>query len=261
MPSVQLRDFVLSFVDEGAGPALLLVHGFPLDRRMWTRQVAALRDRFRVIAPDLRGCGASRYPAARVTTMAQLAGDLVQLLDQLGIVQVTFCGLSMGGYVAWEFCRRYSERVAKLILCDTRAAADTPDAAQKRLATADRVLAEGPGFLYDEMRTRLLAPDTARHVPDADALVAQMIRQSDSAGIAALSRGMAERADAADLLATIDVPTLVLVGEHDAISPPEEMRSIADRIAGAEFTVIARAGHLSPLENPDTVNAAMAAFL
>jgi pimeloyl-ACP methyl ester carboxylesterase len=228
---------------------------------MWTRQVTALRDRFRMIVPDLRGCGASRFPAARVTTMAQLAGDLVQLLSHLGVDQVTFCGLSMGGYIAWEFWRRYSDRVAKLILCDTRAVADVKEAAQKRLATADRVLAEGPGFLYDEMRARLLAPDTARIAPDADALVAQMIRQADAAGIAALSRGMAERADASDLLANIDVPTLVLVGEQDAISPPDEMRTIAERIAGARFTVIPRAGHLAPLENPAAVNAQVAAFL
>ena len=143
MPVVTIGDVRLNYSEKGRGKPLLLVHGFPLDHTMWARQLDALSSSHRVIAPDLRGFGASSVTAGTVT-MAQYADDLAGLLGALGIDEpVIFCGLSMGGYVAWQFALRHRPKLAKLILCDTRAVADSPEAAAGRQKTAEKVLADG----------------------------------------------------------------------------------------------------------------------
>ncbi len=194
--------------------------------------------------------------------MAQMADDLAGILDVLNIRQsVCLCGLSMGGYVAFEFLRRHRDRVRSLILCDTRSVADTPEAAAGRHQMADRVLAEGAGVMAEAMLSKLLGPRTASEQPLVAEAVREMILATDPRGIAAALRGMAERADSTDLLPTINVRTLVLVGQDDAISPPGEMRKLAESIPQAQFTVVPDAGHMAPLENPAFVNGSIAAFL
>ena len=194
--------------------------------------------------------------------MAQLADDLAGLLDALEIDEpVVFCGLSMGGYVAWQFWRKHAGRVRALVLCDTRAVADTPDAAQGRLETADRVIREGPGPLAEAMIPKLLPESSRKRRPHVEASLRRVILAADPRGIAAASRGMAERPDVTSMLGQIGCPTLVLVGRLDRISTPEEMRAIADAIPGARLVIIGEAGHVSPMENPDEVNAAMIEFL
>lgn len=261
MKQVAVGNIRLSVNDQGEGPALLLVHGFPLDRSMWTGQIEDLSRDYRVIAPDLRGFGLSDVSQGTVL-MEQYADDLAGLLDALGVHDgVTLCGLSMGGYVAWQFWRRHRSRLNGLILCDTRAEADTPDAASTRLESADRVLAEGIGFLADGMMEKLLAPSTLRDRPEiADAAKSVMLATPRD-GAAAAQRGMAARADSSDILSQIDEPTLVICGEHDAISTVDEMRGIAQQIAGAVYVQIPNAGHMSPLENPQAVNMAIRDFL
>lgn len=245
----------------GEGEPILLVHGFPLNHRMWQAQVAALSATHRVIAPDLRGLGGSGG-AAGVVTMDQYADDLAGLLDTLGVTEpVTLCGLSMGGYVAFAFVRRHRDRLARLILCDTKAAADPPERKADRVKTAEQVLAEGTARLVESMPKSLLAPSTFETRPAVVAAVREMIASAPPAGVAAASRGMAARPDSNDLLPRIDVPTLVLSGEHDAITPPAEMRAMAERIRGATFELIPDAGHMSPMENPAAVNAAIRRFL
>jgi len=251
----------LATVDQGRGRPVLLVHAFPLDHSMWDAQVAALASRWRMIAPDLRGFGESQVSEGTVT-MEQFADDLAGLLDELGIDEpVVFCGLSMGGYIGWQFYRKYASRVRAMILCDTRAVADTPEARAGRKDMIDRVLREGPEPVAQAMIPKLLAASTIASHPEMAAGVHRVIVSNDPQGIAAALRGMRDRPDATDLLSQIRCPCLVLVGKFDAISTLEEMRSIAAKIPDAKLVTIAGAGHLTPLEQPAQTTAAMEAFL
>jgi pimeloyl-ACP methyl ester carboxylesterase len=194
--------------------------------------------------------------------MEQFADDLAALLDARGIREpVVFCGLSMGGYVGWQFFRRHRPRLRALILCDTRAAADTPAAAEARLANAQRVLAEGLAFLAEGMLDKLFAAETRQRRPDLVDSTRRVMLAASPQGVAAALRGMAARPDVSAWLPQIDLPTLVVCGREDAISPVEEMRAIAERLPQARFVEIAGAGHMSPMEQPQLVNAAIRNFL
>ena len=261
MATIHANSAEFNVVERGAGPPLLLVHGFPLDHSMWQRQIDGLADICRVIAPDLRGFGTSSVTPGSVT-MQQFADDLAGLLDALGVTQpVVFGGLSMGGYVAWQFAQRHRGRLARLILCDTRAVADTPEAAAGRRKTAERVVMEGASVVADSMLPKLFAPVTAHQQPKIVEATRKVILQTDPRGIAAALLGMAERPDVTPQLDRIDVPALLVCGQHDVISPPAEMRQIADQMPQARFIEIAGAGHLAPLEQPAAVNAAIRDFL
>lgn len=267
---IDIGDGSLAVYDSGtpegdANRTLLLVHGFPLDHTMWRDQIDALDQSYRVIAPDLRGFGQSTLMAVSKTDtlgMEQHADDLAHLLDALGVDEpVHFCGLSMGGYIAWQFWRKYARRVRSLILCDTKATADSAEAAAGRLAMADRVLAEGNGFVADAMLPKLLAPQASSDNSDVAERLRTTIENTAPESIAAAQRGMAARIDANELLASIDVPTLVLVGQHDAITTADEMRSIAAAIAGSQFVEIPQAGHMAPMEASAETNPAIRDFL
>lgn len=262
MPLITLgNDLRLNVVERGQGAPLMLVHGYPLDHSMWQGQLAALSAACRVIAPDLRGLGASDV-APGTATMEQLADDLAKLLDAMQINEpVFFCGLSMGGYVAWQFALRHRARLSKLILCDTRAIADSPEAAAGRRKTAEKVLAEGAAIAADAIVPKLFAPATYRQQPQIVEATRQVILRTKPEGIAAALRGMAERPDVTAKLPQLDVPALVLCGQHDGISPPDEMRQIAAKLPNARFLEIADAGHMAPLEQPEAVNAAIREFL
>ena len=261
MKSLRANGTELWYLDRGAGVPLLLVHGFPLDHAMWAGQVDELPAHCRVIVPDLRGFGRSPADGEKVT-MEHFADDLAAMLDGLGIAEpVVLCGLSMGGYIALQFWRNYRARLRGLVLCDTRAAADAPEAAAARLTLAERVLREGPAPLVEIMLPKLFGEATRRQRPDVVKGLRRVMMATDPRGIAAAARGMAERPDMTGMLDRIACPTLVIVGEHDAISPPAEMRGIAEAVPGAKFVEIPAAGHMSPLENPAAVNAALAEFL
>jgi 3-oxoadipate enol-lactonase len=258
---IPINGIELALVDAGAGPAVLLLHAFPLDHRIWDAQIEALATSYRVIAPDLRGFGQSEATGGRVS-MSQFAADLAGLLDELGVTApVTLAGLSMGGYIALAFWQAYAHRLQALILCDTRAAADPPDVAAGRLATAERVLAEGAEFLAQSMLPRLLSPHTIQRRPEIVAALRQVILANDPRGIAAAACGMAVRPDMTAALGRIRCPTLVIVGHDDAAAPPSEMRAIAAAIPAARFVEIADAGHLSSVEKPVEVSGAMLEFL
>lgn len=258
---INIPGATLSVNDAGDGSPILFVHGFPLDHTMWREQVADLSRDFRCIVPDLRGFGQSTVTEGKVT-MEQFADDLAALLDALAIAEpVVLCGLSMGGYIAWQFVRRHAARLKTLILCDTRAAPDSPEAAANRLKLADDVVPLGPELVVKSMLPRLITPGFKVRELSWIEEVRQVMLATNSHGIAAASRGMAERADARPWLATIECPALVLVGEQDAISPPAEMSEIASTLPRATFRVIPDAGHLAPLENPQPVNEAIRTFL
>jgi pimeloyl-ACP methyl ester carboxylesterase len=261
LKSVEIPGATLSVTDAGQGPPILFVHGFPLDHSMWRSQIADLSRDFRCIAPDLRGFGRSTVTAGTVT-MDQFADDLAALLDALGIAEpVTFCGLSMGGYIAWSFVRRHAVRLRSLILCDTRAVPDSPEAAANRRKLAEDVVRVGSELVANAMLPRLFAPNTLAQPANWIAEARRVILATNPQGIAAASRGMAERGDARLLLPTIRCPTLVLVGEHDVISPPAEMRDLAAAIPESDYRIIAAAGHMAPVENPESVNSEIRRFL
>lgn len=258
---VEMQEARFHVEETGTGPVLLLVHGLPLNHAMWREQIGFLGQHYRVLAPDLRGFGGSTG-AGEISSMEQFADDLAHLLDKLSIHQpVHYGGLSMGGYIGLHFWHRHRSRLASLMLCDCRAAADPPAGATQRLALADRALAEGMLPVADVMVQRLVDAESARQRPTWAEEVRAMILAAPVTGTAAALRGMAQRLDLTDWLARIDLPTLVIVGDRDAISPPAEMADIAARIPGAEIHVIPDAGHLAPWEQPATVNPLMLDFL
>ena len=261
MQTQSVHGVKLAYSDRGSGLPVVLIHGFPLDHTMWDAQIEALAGRWRVIAPDLRGFGRSSVIPG-TATMEQMAGDVAGLLEAIGVgTPVVLAGLSMGGYVALSFCRQYGHRLRGLILCDTRAAPDTPEAAAGRRETAARVLREGTAPLADAMLPRLLAPSTLQNRPDLVEALRRAILRADPQAIAAASLGMAERPDATPLLSAIACPALVVVGQQDAISPVPEMSKLAEAMPRAQLAVIRDAGHMSPMENPAEVNRAMVSFL
>jgi pimeloyl-ACP methyl ester carboxylesterase len=266
MKTISLGDVDLAVEDCGTGRVLLLVHGFPLDHTLWRHQIEHFSERFRVIAPDLRGFGASGAAApadASAITMRRYAEDLNLLLDRLDVHEpVVYCGLSMGGYIGWQFWQKHAPRSAGLVTCDTRTVADSVEAATGREMLARKVLAEGVSVAADVMLPKLFNAAMQAEHPECVAETQEMMARATPAGVAAALRGMAARPYIIPgMLGEIAVPTLVVVGEHDVISPVEEMRGIAANIPQAEFQVIPHAGHMSPLENPAAFNAALDAFL
>jgi pimeloyl-ACP methyl ester carboxylesterase len=253
---------LLAFSDEGTGPVVVLLHGFPLNRSMWDAQVRALAPSHRVIVPDLRGHGESPAPDA-VYAMDLMAEDVVEMLDGLGIVEpVVVGGLSMGGYVALALALNHPDRILGLVLADTRAAADAPEAAAKREETARAVVKSGDlSEVIEGMVPRLFSRSTFRDRPGLIPPIKAAMEQTTPAGVAGALRGMACRPDRRDRLKEIACPVLVAVGEDDAISPPDEARAIVESLPDARLAVIPHAGHLAPYENPDAFNPALLDFL
>jgi len=246
--------------DEGEGEVLVFIHGFPLDHRMWQEQLKEFSREYRVIAPDLCGFSGSESVADdAVLSMKQFSDELVEILLALDLdIPVHLIGLSMGGYILGQFQKDHAMRIASMVFCDTKSTADTEDAKENRYKTARVVLEAGSHSLAEVMGTKLFALDTPESTLE---MMRTMIADASPAGIAAASRGMAERNDFTDQLGTFRVPTLVVVGEHDSISPPDEMREMSEKIPNSEFVEIADAGHMSPLENPQEFNAVLRAFL
>ena len=226
----------LAYDDHGIGQPVLFLHAFPLNKSMWSGELLALlaEERYRLVSLDWRGFGESDIPAG-IATMETLADDVDALMDMLGMQDAVLCGLSMGGYAAFAFLRKYPQRVKGLILADTRPGADTAEAQANRENVAQMAESQGTEAIADLQVPKLLAAYTRQHHPEVEARVRQMIAAATPQGIAAASRGMALRADATDLLAGITCPTLVVVGEQDALTPPAVARDYAANIPNAQF--------------------------
>jgi 3-oxoadipate enol-lactonase len=249
-------------VERGTGMPVLLVHGFPLDHSMWQGQFDGLASHCHLIAPDLPGFGRTTPRDNDVLSMSLLADDLDELLEKRQMDQpIALCGLSMGGYVALQFWRRHRERLAALILCDTRAKPDTAEVAQTRRDTANRVLKEGSDVVASSMIEKLFSPSTRSSNSDIVERMRQVMTSTPPKTVASALLGMAEREDFTSSLSDIDVPVLVICGENDAITPLDEMKQMAAQIPGARFVPIHNAGHLDPLEQPTPVNTVIHDFL
>jgi len=252
----------LAVVEQGSGTPMLLVHGFPLDHTMWQYQMDPLAAGYRVIAPDLRGIGRSDAVLPEPLTMAALADDLAQLLDTLGIREpVHYCGLSMGGYIAWEFWRRHPHRVRSLILCDTKAADDTPETKATREKWAASVLRDGMAAVMPDILPKLLGTTTFSQQPAVVEQVRRMLENTRPETFAAGQRGMALRRDMRPYLVEVRLPTLLIVGSEDVISPPAEMEAVAEAIRGSQLVAVPGVGHLTPLEGPAAFNSALREFM
>lgn len=214
----------------------MLLHAFPFDSRMWD----GVRDLLEPITPDQRGGG-------RSPDLVAVADDVLRLLDERGIERAVLGGCSMGGYAAMAVLRRDPSRVAGLVLADTRAGADTDEARANRLAMAARVQADGVGWVPDTVLGGLLGPAADEAVV---ARVRELILDQDPAEVVWAQRAMAARPDSTGVLAEVDVPALVLVGEHDALTPPASARELAGVLRRGEYVELPGVGHLTPLEAP-----------
>ncbi|MEO0529058.1 MAG: alpha/beta fold hydrolase [Planctomycetota bacterium] len=267
MDSIEVDGARLAFEDTGSpkpgAPTLLLVHGFPLSHAMWRAQIDGLKSVCRVVAPDLRGYGASSlgdWPTDGATpSLDRYADDLAALIEHLDTDgPVVFAGFSMGGYTAFAMLQRHADRFDALALIDTRAGDDTDEARATRLKMADKVSEWGAARVAELMRPKLFAPDTDEQIVQQ---TVELIASADPAAIAASQRAMAARPDSTPMLAEIDKPTLVVAGEHDALTPAAEMRGIAEAIPNARYVEIEGAGHMAPVEKPEAVNAALREFV
>ena len=265
MPKIKANGIEMAYTRQGHGHhdddvPMVFIHGFPYSKEMWDDQVSELTEEFDVITYDLRGHGESEATDGTYS-MDLLADDLKGLLDALGINKVVVGGFSMGGYVALAFYRKYPTYVQKLLLLDTRHQADSEAAAQGREQLAQTVLKDGQAALADALPGRMLTAATVASQPAVVAKAKGMILKASRQGIAGSARGMATRQDQTDLLAKITVPTLVLVGSEDAVTPPADSEIMASTIPNAKLVQLGGAAHLSNMEKPHEFSDAIHDFM
>lgn len=246
-------------VGSGGGVTLLFAHAFPLNRTMWAPQVGALVERCRCVEVDLRGFGDSSVLPPY--SMEQYADDLAHLLDQLHIDKVILVGCSMGGYASFAFWRRHRHRVRALVLADTRAGADSDETLARRRQMIEVARTEGATAVANLLIASLVGKTTREKQPDIYDAVHRMMAQAPVEGIVGALEAMMVRADSTATLATIDVPTLIVVGEEDVPTPVKEARAMHERIPGSRLEIIAQAGHLSNMERPAAFNHVLTEFL
>jgi pimeloyl-ACP methyl ester carboxylesterase len=251
----------LAYAELGEGTPFVLLHAFPLSRRMWQFQYDGLTTQMRLVTPDLPGFGESAT-SADAPDLGVMADSVLALLDLLALDDVVLGGLSMGGYVAMEILRRRPDRVRALVLADTKASADADAAAANRRRMAD-VLEDGRNtrVLVHDVLPTVVGDTTREEHPETVTWLREIVEETDPLGAAWAQRAMAARRDSFDTLREVRVPTLVVVGEEDALSPPSDAEAMVDAVPGAELVVLERAGHLSAVEAPDGFNDAVCEFV
>jgi pimeloyl-ACP methyl ester carboxylesterase len=251
----------LYYIDVGqpSGPPIVLVHGFPLSHEMWTSQIEVLKNVYRVVAWDLRGQGRSEVGDGQFT-LEFLVDDLIALLDHLKIEQAVLCGLSMGGYVCLRTVERNTQRVSGLILCDTKSEADSNEAKLARGASIKAIKRNGIEAYSDAFLKGALSPTSLRDRNVVETM-AKIIRQNHALGLCGTLLALAGRTDTTSFLSKIEVPTLILVGEQDTITPPEHSRRMQSLIQSSTLQIIPQAGHMTNMENPTMFNTQLLNFL
>jgi pimeloyl-ACP methyl ester carboxylesterase len=249
----------IAYDDVGAGPPVLFIHGWPHNRTLWAAQLSGLPTQARCIAPDLRGFGGSTVVAP--FTIDQYADDLAAFLAVLGVEQAVVCGVSMGGYVALSMLRRHSFLLRALVLTSTRAAADSPDAREKRARLITFVRDHGVEALAERQLKAMVGETTFTSRPEVREALRLLMAGAPSAGVIGALEAMSGRADSTDLLPDIAIPTLVVSGSEDTFTRPEELRALADAIPNARLETIQGAGHLCCYERPAAFNHVVSEFL
>ena len=247
------------YLEAGSGWPVVLLHGFPLSADMWRPQLENVPDGWRFIAPDLAGFGPDAL--APVQSMADLADGVIEFLDAMRIEKATLGGLSMGGYVTFGVMRRDPERAVGLILADTRATADNEQGRAARSKMVETLRMRGVSAVAEEMMPKLLGETTRRNAPEVEARVRGLIEVNTPEGLAGAVTAMRDRPDSTSLLSSISMPTLILVGEEDVLTPPADAEAMRSKVSRAHLVSIPRAGHLSNLEAPEKFSAALSDFL
>jgi pimeloyl-ACP methyl ester carboxylesterase len=249
----------LYYLDQGAGVPVVLLHGFPVDARVWRYQIDALSNHHRVIAIDLPGFG--RSPSDAPFTIDSLAADVHTLLKKINVLPCVIGGLSMGGYVALAFYQHFASDVLGLMLIDTRAVGDSPENKRNRDKLIEQVGQCGPCPVVDAMMPKVLADETVAAQPTIVAEVRQMMESCPPETMRRALAAMRDRHDRTELLPSIAEPVLIIVGQCDPITPPADAEQMRQSIPHATLAIISDAAHFSPLENPQSVNDAMRNFL
>jgi 3-oxoadipate enol-lactonase len=260
MESLRSGDAEILYEIRGNGPPVVLLHPFPSHHEFWHPVAPALESRYRLILPDLRGHGDSEIGEGPAL-MPKHASDIARVLDAAGIGKAAFIGCSIGGYILFEFWRRFRARVTALAFCDTRPQADTAEARANRLKTADTVLERGTEPFIETMIPRLMGRTTVSTRPDLVAGARAMMRKMSVEDISQVLRGMAERPDSSADLKTINVSTLIVIGEEDLLSTVADGELMRQNIAGSQLKVIPKSGHYAPWEQPEAVGTALRQFL
>ena len=253
------RGLDIAYDDVGTGLPVVFIHGFPHNRTLWAPQLGGLLTRARCIAPDLRGFGDSE--ARGPYTMDGYADDVIAVLDALQIERAVIAGLSMGGYVAFALWRRHRDRVRALILADTRPGADSEETRAKRGEMTALARTKGSGAVADAQIAGMVGRTTRDKHPDIADAVHRMLSMAPVEGVVGALEAMMRRPDSTPTLATIDVPTLIIVGEEDVLTPPKEARAMHERIPSSRLEILACAGHVSNVERPAAFNHVVSEFL
>jgi 3-oxoadipate enol-lactonase len=260
MPQITSGDADIFYEVLGSGPPVVLLHPFPANHNLWKPAAQALTTRYRVILPDLRGHGESGVGDGPAT-MEKHAADIARVLDHEEVRRAAFVGVSIGGYALFEFWRKYRARVDALVLCNTKAQADTPEARAVRLQAATFVLERGTELFFGSMIPKLMGKTTRDTRPDLVEGALRMMRTMSPEDVAMVQRGMAERQDSVETLKTINVPTMLVTGDEDILTGVGEAELMRQNISGSEIKLIAKAGHYSPWEQPEEVGKLLRQFL
>jgi pimeloyl-ACP methyl ester carboxylesterase len=260
MERVRSDDVEIFYEIRGSGPPVVLLHPFPCHHEFWNPVAEALDSRYRLILPDLRGHGDSEIGEGPAL-MQKHAGDVARVLDAAGVGKAAFVGCSIGGYILFEFWRRFRERVTSLALCDTRPQSDTADGRANRLKAAAAVLEQGTEPFIESMIPKLMGRTTVSTRPDLVDGARAMMHKMSAEDISLVLRGMAERPDSVADLKSIHVPTLIVIGEGDVLSTVADGELMRQNIARSELKVVPKAGHYAPWEQPELVGKVLRQFL
>lgn len=260
MVRIRSGDAEIEYEVLGSGPTVVLLHPFPAHRGIWMPMAQALSVRYRCVLPDLRGHGESQ-PGIGPATMAKHAADIERICREEVLGKAVFAGISIGGYLLFELWRQHRERIAGLILCNTRAQADTEEARAARLQSVANVEKRGPAEFVAKNVERLVGATTRRNRPDIAAAARAMMTEMSVAGIIAVQQGMAERPDSVETLKTINVPTLIIAGDEDQVVPLADAELMHRGIRGSRLEVIPQAGHYAAFEQPAVAGRIVRQFL
>ena len=260
MEKIYSDDAEIYYHVAGGGPSVVLLHPFPTNHEFWLPLAKFLSTRYRLIMPDLRAHGESELGQGPAI-MQKHAADIARVMNAAGADRAPIMGVSIGGYAIFEFWRQFRTRASALVLCNTKAGADTTEARAGRLAAADDVLQRGTEPFFEGMLQKVLSETTRRTRPDLVEGALGMMRKMSAEDVAGVQRGMANRPDSISTLKTINVPTLVITGEEDTMTGLPEAELMAQNIPGAQLKVIAKAGHYSPWEQPEQVGKLLRQFL
>lgn len=258
MKTIGIRNTAWAYDELGTGPAIVFVHGFPLDRRIWEAQLQGLSSRFRVITVDLKGFGASRSTEA--FTIDSMADELAEFIEAVGAKGCTLAGLSMGGYVAFSLAARRPEAIGKLAIVCSKPQADTPEAREARQKMAQLAQEQGAKPVAEQMMPKMFAPQTYETRKDLVERLNVIMESCNPQTISNACFAMRDRVDRVADLPNLKMPVLMVVGEKDAIISVEIGQSTARQCRQGSCKVVSGAGHLAPMEQPEELNRIVGEF-